>query len=121
MDRIYQPIVIERVKQILYFLNESGFFKEFEITDTEFSKNYLSDVLTNKLIDGKIDMEFDEMFSEGEFDKILKELIAGSVLTDLKQKGMLDSYEDEDTEERFFLTEKGMKYMEEIKKNEGLV
>ena len=47
---------------------------------------------------------------------ILKELIAGSVLYDLKQKGYVESYEDDTTEEMFFLTKKGKKFLKEEKK-----
>jgi DNA-binding MarR family transcriptional regulator len=56
------------------------------------------------------------LFNEEEFEVILKELIAGSVLYDLKKKGYVESYEDETTDEMIFLTKKGKKYLKEEKK-----
>ncbi len=54
------------------------------------------------------------MFTEEEFETLLKEIIAGTVLEELKSKGLVGSYEDEDTEEMFFLTPKGKKYLKNI-------
>lgn len=51
------------------------------------------------------------MFDEPEFEKILREIAAGTVLHNLKEMGYIDSYEDDVTEERFFLTKKGKKYL----------
>jgi len=44
---------------------------------------------------------------------ILRELVAGSVLYDLKDQGLVDSYQDENTEEMFFLTKKGKKLIKD--------
>lgn len=121
MSKIYQPIVIKRTDEIITFLKESGFFSEFQIENTEYAKKYMSDILTTKLIEGKINMEYDEIFTEEEFDKILVEITAGSYMHELKKKGMVDSYEDDETEERFFLTEMGLKMIDEIKKNNNSI
>ena len=48
-------------------------------------------------------------------EQFLKEIIAGSLLYELQAKGIVDSIEDENNEERFFLTDKG----KEIAKNIG--
>jgi predicted transcriptional regulator len=40
---------------------------------------------------------------------MLREIVAGSVLYELKDKGLVDSYQDDTTEEMFFLTKKGKK------------
>lgn len=112
MNKIYQPIVIERANQIIEDLSE--FFLEYQIDSTEFAEKYLCDKLTEKFIIGELDFEEDDsifLFSEDEFEVILKELIAGSVLYELKQKGLVDSYEDDTTEEMFFLTEEGKKHL----------
>ena len=53
------------------------------------------------------------MFTEDEFEVILRELVAGSVLYELKDKGLVDSYEDDNTEEMFFLTEEGKKHLKQ--------
>ena len=117
MDKIYQPIVIEKCDIILDSLIE--FFEDYEIESLDFAKKYLCDKLTEKFILGELDEEEGDslfLFNEEEFEVILKELIAGSVLYDLKQKGYVESYEDDTTEEMFFLTKKGKKYLKDEKK-----
>lgn len=117
MDKIYQPVVIEKCDIIIDSLND--FFEEYEIESLDFAKKYLCDKLTEKFILGELNEEEDDtlfLFTEEEFEVILRELIAGSVLYDLKQKGYVESYEDETTEEMFFLTKKGKKFLKEEKK-----
>jgi len=117
MDKIYQPVVIEKCDIILDSL--SDFFEEYEIESLDFAKKYLCDKLTDKFILGELNEEEEDtlfLFTEEEFEVILKELIAGSVLYELKQKGYVESYEDETTEEMFFLTKKGKKFLKEEKK-----
>ena len=114
MSIIYQPIVIEKCNEILESLTE--FFEDFEVTSLEFAKKYLCDKLTDKFILGELEEEEGDslfLFTEDEFEVILRELIAGSVLYELKQKGLVDSYEDDTTEEMFFLTKKGKKMLKE--------
>jgi len=117
MDKIYQLVVIEKCDIILDSL--SDFFEEYEIESLDFAKKYLCDKLTDKFILGELNEEEEDtlfLFTEEEFEVILKELIAGSVLYELKQKGYVESYEDETTEEMFFLTKKGKKFLKEEKK-----
>jgi hypothetical protein len=117
MDKIYQPIVIEKCDIILESLIE--FFEDYEIESLDFAKKYLCDKLTEKFILGELDEEEEDslfLFTEEEFEVILKELIAGSVLYDLKQKGYVESYEDDTTDEMFFLTKKGKKFLKEERK-----
>jgi len=109
----YQPIVIKKTNEILEILEESNFFLDFELESTDFAKSYLLDKLTQKFIVGDIDFEMDELFTEDEFDQILKEIAAGTVLYELKEKGLVDSYSDDNTEEMFFLTEEGKKLLKE--------
>ena len=111
MGKIYQPIVIEQVENLISGLEESDFFIDYEINDLTFVRQHLSDILTEKFIDGVIDGDFEELFSEEEFEQLLKELVAGSILYELKEKGIINSYEDENTEETFFLTEEGKEYI----------
>lgn len=111
----YQPIVIEKTTEILCILEESNFFKDYEIENFDFAIKYLNDKLTEKFILGEIDEESDNLFEEEEFNVILREIIAGTILTELKQKGLVNSYEDDNTEELFFLTKKGKKML----KNDG--
>lgn len=60
------------------------------------------DLFTKKYIDGDLDNVEEELFTEDEFTKILIELVTGSTLDDLKNKGLINSYEDDETEETFF-------------------
>ena len=114
MNKIYQPIVIEMTNEIITDLVESEFFADYEIQSTEFAKKYLLDKLTEKFILGELENDEDEflgVFNDEEFDVVLREIVAGSVLYELKEKGLVDSYEDETTEEMFFLTKKGKRVM----------
>ena len=115
MNKIYQPIVIQYSEEIVQTLIESEFFIENDIENYDFAKNFLCEKLTEKFITTGLDREIG-IFTEDEFTEILKNIVAGSVLYSLKEKGYINSYEDEDTEELFFLTEEGRKYMEELKK-----
>jgi predicted transcriptional regulator len=44
---------------------------------------------------------------------MLREIAAGTVLFELKKSGLVDSYEDDTTEEMFFLTEKGKQFLKD--------
>lgn len=115
MSKFYQPIVIDKAKEILFVLRESDFFTEYEIEDETFAMNYLCDKLTIKFINGELDEDsFEDLFNEDEMEKFLREIIAGSLLTELQANGIIDSIEDENNEERFFLTDKGKEIAKEI-------
>jgi hypothetical protein len=116
MGRTYQPIVIERATEIVKSLIECDFFVDYELETTDFALTYLSDMLTDKFISGDFDFEENDLFTEEEFEKCLKEIVAGTILFELKGKGLVESYEDDNTEELFFLTEKGKVLMSEQKK-----
>lgn len=121
MDKIYQPIVIEKTNEILNTLHESNFFNDFHIKDTTFAAKYLSNILTEKFIQGKLDLNFEEIFEENEFEGMLKEIIVGCTLNELKYSGFIESYEDDQTEEKFFLTQKGIEFMKNAQNKNGLV
>jgi hypothetical protein len=121
MNKIYQPIVIEMTNEIITDLTESEFFVDYDIQSTVFAEKYLLDKLTEKFIIGELENEDDEflgVFNDDEFEVVLREIVAGSVLYELKEKGLVDSYEDDTTEEMFFLTKKGKRVM---KKKDGLI
>ena len=121
MSKIYQPIVIEMANDIITDLRESEFFADYEIQSTVFAEKYLLDKLTEKFILGELENEDDEflgVFNDDEFEVVLREIVAGSVLYELKERGLVDSYEDDTTEEMFFLTKKGKRVM---KKKDGLL
>lgn len=119
MDKIYQPSIIKKVDEIIKILIEINFFNDYEIDDFDFAKTYLSDKLTEKFIQGNLG-ENDELLTEGEFETCLKEIIAGSTLHELKRKGLIGSYEDDNVEEVFFLTEDGKKLLKEMTDEESI-
>lgn len=114
MAKVYQPIVIEETEHIIQGLIESEFFNDYEITDYTFAKQYVLDLMTQKYIDGLFEDVDQELFTETEFTKILQEIVAGTILFELKEKGLINSYEDDNTEEVFFLTEEGKKHLNKI-------
>ncbi len=116
MSKIYQPIVIEESEHFLNGLIDSGFFHDYEITDLTFAKRHILDLFTEKFIDGSLSDDIEDLFTEDEFNMLLKELVAGSILYELKEKGLVESYEDENTEEMFFLTEEGKKKITDLNK-----
>lgn len=116
MKNIYQPIVIERANEIMNVLRETDFFFEYEIEDESFAMTYLCDKLTDKFIKGELDESIENLFHEDDMEQFLKEIVAGSLLYELQNKGIIDSIEDENNEERFFLTEKGKKLADEMTK-----
>lgn len=111
MNKVYQPIVIEETEHFIEGLKEASFFEDYEIKDLTFARTHLLDIFTEKFINGLLNDDETELFTEDEFDTLLKELVAGSILFELKGKGWIDSYEDENTEEMFFLTDEGKKYV----------
>lgn len=111
--KIYQPIVIETTDKLIDILTETFFFEDYDLSNKDFARQYLLDKLTIKFIEGKLDIEDGEIFTEDEFNVCLREMVAGTILYDLKEKGFVESYEDDDTEEMFFLTEKGKKLIKD--------
>lgn len=110
MNKVFQPIVIDRANEFIETLKSINFFVENEIECSDYTLNYLCEVLTQKFIDGgDLYSEFNEMFTDEEGEEILGHIVAGTVLNNLKEKGILDSYEDENTEEVYFLSELGKK------------
>ena len=41
MSKIYQPIIIERVTEMIEILTETHFFSDYELENTEFAETYL--------------------------------------------------------------------------------
>lgn len=88
MKSIYQPIVILHAENIIEAFNESGFFEDYEIEDKDYATGYLCNKLTQKFILGELNEDLSEpIFTEDEMEQYLKEIIAGSYLTELQDKG----------------------------------
>jgi hypothetical protein len=120
MSKIYQPFILEKVEEVITALVETNFFEENELESDDFARKYLSDLLTQKFITGQLDSDTTEIFTEDEFGMILKEIIVGTVLNDLKGKGFVNSYEDDNTEEIFFLTTEGKEYLRNVINKDNL-
>jgi hypothetical protein len=118
MDRKYQPMVLDHASIIIGMLKETNFFVDYKLESEEFAMDYLCEKLTEKFIQGELNGEFDiEIFSEDEMEKFLREIVTGSILMELQEKGIVDSIEDENNEERFFLTDLGKNLANDIKKH----
>ena len=103
----YLPKIVTISEEMINALIEDDFFKDFEISDSSYAKKRFCDELTRKFIAGELDLENDELFTDDEMDEILREIVAENVLRDLQKSGYISSYEDDNVEETFFLTEKG--------------
>lgn len=113
----YLPKIQQITEEIIQTLIEDEYFKDFEIENHDYARRRISDELTKKFLINGLDNEEGGFFNEDEFEIILKEIVAEDVLRSLQRKGLIDSYEDEETEEMFFLTQLGkdeMSNMENI-------
>jgi len=115
----YLPKIETITEEIIQTLIEDEFFKDFEIEDYSYARKRIAEELTNKFLINGLDEE-NGIFSEDEFDKILKEIAAEDVLRSLQKRGLINSYEDENTEEIFFLTEKGREEMKNVDDTDAL-
>jgi hypothetical protein len=113
MSTVYQPFIIEEANRFVESLEQSGFFIDFEIEDKNFALNYFCEKLTEKFIQGTLDENI-YIFTDEEMDTFLNEIMVGSILFELQKDGIVDFIEDENNEERFFLTEKGKKIAKKI-------
>jgi len=120
MKKTYQPQVIEIGDAMMQSLVNSNFFEEEGITDIEPGRPIVYDFLTEKFINGQIN-DGKLQITDEEFTKLLSLVRAECILVSLKNKGFLNSYEDENTEEQFFLTEMGKEYTKNMKKEYLLI
>lgn len=109
-------IVSDYVDGIIGGLEESNFFREHSIKDIYARKRFTELLMELYVSDPSLsDEEF--FWTEDEFEVILEKIIVGSIIYELKDDGILNSYEDENTDETFFLTEKGKLLSKELKNN----
>ena len=106
-------VVLHHVENILEGLRESFFFDDYHIGE-EYATKKLIKLVTEKYVENPT-LELDFFWSEKEFSTILKTIVTGSIMYELNEQGVMDSYEDENTEEQFFLTEKGKELTKNIK------
>lgn len=116
----YLPKIQEITEGIISTLVEDNYFTEFEISSEDYARKRISDELTRKFLENGLDNEEEGYFTEDEFDTILKEIIAEDVLRSLQKNGLIDSYEDDETEEMFFLTDLGKTQVNEMENIEDI-
>ena len=111
MGKVYQPFILEKADLILEILKD-------DIKCTEKEKNRLCDILTDKYIKGELDAEdpVHSIFNREELMSFIEESLIHEDLDHLAELGLIDSIDDENNEELYFITEKGKKYVEELKK-----
>jgi len=103
----YLPKIQEITEGIIATLVDDNYFIDFEISSQDYARKRISDELTIKFLENGLNNEEDGYLSEDEFDIILKEIVEEDLLRTLQKKGLLSSYEDDNTEEVFFLTTLG--------------
>lgn len=103
----YLPKIQKITEDIISTLVEDNYFTDFEISSQDYARKRISDELTRKFLENGLNNEDEGYLTEEEFDTILKEIVAEDLLRSLQKKGLIDSYEDDETEEMFFLTSKG--------------
>ena len=120
MNRIYQPEIIEKVDTFINILSKDDFFKDCRIKDLSFTRNYLLDEFTELFIEiGSF--EISDLIETEKFDMWIKSIVVGSLLYELKEKGLIGSYKDDDTEETFFLTDNGKNFLKKKEKEKRIV
>lgn len=115
MSKKYQQKIVELAKVHVEALESSDFIYDFDIKNLKLVEERFCDELTKKFIEGKSLDNF--CFTDEEYSKLLKEIVAKDVFHGLKEKGVIGSYSDDDTEEVFFLTKMGKKFFKNIKKD----
>jgi hypothetical protein len=111
------PQIQEITDLIMETLVMDGFFVDYEISSQDYAKKRFSDELTKKFLAEGLDDDGD-YFSDEEYHQILNEIVAEDILRNLENKGFLQSYEDETTEEVFFLTERGKEKLNNLRLEE---
>lgn len=105
-------VVLEHTETIIGALRDSFFFDDYAIGEEFATKTFIKLITELYVSNPSLDEPF--FWTEEEFEVILQKIITGSIMYQLKEEGIMDSYEDENTEETFFLTEKGKEYKNNI-------
>jgi hypothetical protein len=104
---MYQPIIIENAQKFIDALEESNFFEDYGLDSTDYAFNFLCEKLNEKYIKNNFSFNGIEKLTSKEFTQYLQQILSGSILETLKEKGFVESYEDENTEKIYFLTDLG--------------
>lgn len=104
MKGTYQPFIIKQAEEVLELLKE-----DIEVNDQ--ANEDLCIILTKKFIDGTLNEGSQVFSSTEELDRFINLCLARQDLTSLKAKGLIDTYDDD---ESFFLTKKGKEIAEKM-------
>lgn len=123
MSKIYSPQVIEYTQKAIDSLSEKdemleGNFFEIETPQNpELGKEILYGLIADKATENFLQREDQSLhLDEDQFYEVFNDVILHVSLDNLKNKGLINSYEDENGEELYFLTETGKQITEEITK-----
>ena len=105
----YPRYVSMFTEKFLEVLEKEHFFSDEDV-DYDITFKRFADLNLSKWINGKDLSDF----NEEEFSENLNFSIIETDLLSLKEKGFLDSIDDEYGESHFFLTDKGKKYTEAL-------
>jgi hypothetical protein len=107
MKKTYQPFIILKADEILEILKE-------DVKYSDFIKNRLCDLLTDKFINGKLCSEdpIEDIFNEDELVGFISEALTYDSIKHLMELELVNSFNDGNNEDCFFLTEKGKLYVE---------
>ena len=112
MEQPKSPKIVKRkVETVLNVIRKSGYFEIFDLKEDYARKEITHTVLEEytKQMSSNFEMTWDDK----RIGEMLSRIFVGSILHELKEEGIVGTYEDENTEEVFFLTKKGKKYNSE--------
>ena len=106
MEQPKSPKIVKRkVETVLNVIRKSGYFEIFDLKEDYARKEITHTVLEEytKQMSSNFEMTWDDK----RIGEMLSRIFVGSILHELKEEGIVGTYEDENTEEVFFLTKKG--------------
>ena len=118
MKKTFQPFIVAKAEEMIIFMKtDYDVFENLGIKSTEYTKERLCDILTEKLINGEYDENDDigDLFPD---DKLLMSFLAEmatkSDLDNLIEKGLVGSLDDDAGRDYYFVTEKGKECVKQM-------
>ena len=120
MKKTFQPFIVAKAEEMIIFMKtDYDVFENLGIKSTEYTKERLCDILTEKFINGEYDENDDigDLFPD---DKLLMSFLAEmatkSDLDNLIEKGLVGSLDDDSGRDFYFVTEKGKECVKQMNK-----